>query len=315
MALIVDTETTDKVDFRKTYEDPCQPDLVQLGMILVDTCNWKKRMQMSLLIQETCDSKISSKAQEVHGITNDHCRAFGVPAATAAQLLQQAYAKADCIVAHNLQFDRTVLQTFLHRSLLAQQQKQQTHAQGFLERIPQICTMRESTDILQLPHPKFKKSKTYKWPSLQEAHAHFTGSNQEESQIHGAHDALVDAQACLTVFQALLEDSKVIQIDKRDNKQSMENHLHDNNDNPGTEEEQEEVVLAQPGELQIIPDGSQFLVRGNTYKYRESLKSLGGTWHPEQRAWLFQCLSKLGPVQKLAAIQDNQATFWSEPFS
>ena len=50
-ALIFDTETTGMVEFRKPPEDPSQPDLIQLGMLLVDTQDWKPRARHSLLVQ------------------------------------------------------------------------------------------------------------------------------------------------------------------------------------------------------------------------------------------------------------------------
>jgi hypothetical protein len=60
--------------------------------------------------------------------------------------------------------------------------------------------------------------------------------------------------------------------------------------------------VAQPGELVLAMHDTGFAVKGNTYKYKESLKSLGATWSAPQRAWVFECHSMLGPARKLAAI-------------
>ena len=51
-------------------------------------------------------------------------------------------------------------------------------------------------DVLKLPG----KYDSYKWPTLAEAYRHFTGK-----ELEGAHDALVDSEACLVVFRGLVE--------------------------------------------------------------------------------------------------------------
>ena len=56
-----------------------------------------------------------------------------------------------------------------------------------------------STDVLKLPG-KYG----YKWPTLAEAYRHYTGQ-----EISGAHDALVDTEACLVIFRALVETGVV----------------------------------------------------------------------------------------------------------
>ena len=240
LALIFDTETTGLVDRKKHYTDPAQPELVQLGLILVDMSEWKKRLQVSLIVKRehsnndgnttTSISTIDPKAQQVHGISDADRDNFGVPLTTALQLFQDACAVADCLVAHNMPFDRTVLQASFHRvgnnnnnndKALVQQPELQTP----FDTIPQICTMEYCTDILKL---KQKYGKRYKWPSLEESYLHFTKINtisssagelqqndeQEAKGIQNAHDALADAEACLIVLRGLLESQAIDPIEK-----------------------------------------------------------------------------------------------------
>ena len=329
IALVFDTETTDKVDFTKSFQDPSQPDLVQLGMLLVDTLDWKKRLQISLLIKDA--PSISPTAQQVHGITNDDCQAFGVPLTTALKIFENAYQQADCVVAHNFKFDWTVLQTSYFR------QDKILNNDAILPQHHQICTMQECTDVLALPGP-YKGS--FKWPSLEESYHHFTGQSVED-----AHDALADAEACMAVFRGLVE-SEVVVIDKRRREHLIQEEQenddiqhslggYQNNSNHSTKKDQEhdptkkpaqqqqeevvaqpgelkvvivkkpaqqqqEEVVAQPGELKVVIVGEGFQVEGNTYKYRSNLKALGATWNPRGRAWVFRCHSMLPAARKLA---------------
>ena len=50
-AMIFDTETTGMVVRDRSPEDPAQPDLVQLGMLLVETDDWSSRARHSMLVR------------------------------------------------------------------------------------------------------------------------------------------------------------------------------------------------------------------------------------------------------------------------
>jgi DNA polymerase-3 subunit epsilon len=99
--------------------------------------------------------------------------------------------QADTIVAHNMSFDQSIMRTALHR---IGNKPDRTEGKRIL------CTKEASTDVLKLPG----KYGSYKWPTLAEAYRHFTGR-----ELVGAHDALVDTEACLAVFRALVETGVV----------------------------------------------------------------------------------------------------------
>jgi DNA polymerase III epsilon subunit-like protein len=189
-ALIFDTETTGMVEFRKPPEDPSQPDLIQLGMLLVDTADWKPRMRTSLLVQLNEGVRIDPGAQEAHGISAEDCARYGVVPMVACSLFNQACLQADVIVAHNLSFDVSIMKTALHRL------GNKPHR---LDGRQLVCTKESTTDVLKLPG-----NYGYKWPTLAEAYRHYTGQ-----EIAGAHDALVDAEACLEIFRGLVQEGVV----------------------------------------------------------------------------------------------------------
>lgn len=189
-ALIFDTETTGMVQFRKPPEDRSQPDLIQLGMLLVETSDWKPRARHSLLVQLADGVKIEPGAREAHGISEEDCARYGVAPVVACSLFNQACMRADIIVAHNLSFDTSIMKTALYRV---------GNKPNRLDGRQHVCTKEASTDVLKLPG-KYG----YKWPTLAEAYRHYTGQ-----EIEGAHDALVDTEACLDIFRGLVQEGIV----------------------------------------------------------------------------------------------------------
>jgi len=190
-ALVFDTETTGMVRWRQPPEDPSQPDLIQLGMLLVDTADWSVRARHCALVQLAEGVRIDPGARAAHGISEEECARFGVPAVVACSLFNHLCMQSDLIVAHNMSFDQSVMQTALHRL-----GKKPDRMQG--RRL--VCTKEAATDVLKLPG----KYGSYKWPTLAEAYLHFTGS-----ELVGAHDALVDTEACLAIFRSLVESGVV----------------------------------------------------------------------------------------------------------
>ena len=139
-ALIFDTETTGMVQFRKPPEDPSQPDLIQLGMLLVDTVDWKPRARNSLLVQLAEGVRIEPAAKEAHGISEEDCARYGVAPIVACSLFNQACLQADIIVAHNLSFDSSIMKTALHRI------GNKPHR---MDGRQLVCTKEASTDVLK----------------------------------------------------------------------------------------------------------------------------------------------------------------------
>jgi DNA polymerase III epsilon subunit-like protein len=125
-------------------------------------------------------------AEKIHGLSTDLCQRCGIPLDVAWSVLSSFAAHADLLVAHSVAFDRFILDSEWLR---------QRDVLPPLEGI-WYCTKEAATPVLKLPskHP----GSEYGWPSLTEAHNFFCGIG-----ITGAHDALVDAEACARVYYAL----------------------------------------------------------------------------------------------------------------
>lgn len=329
-ALIFDTETTGLVDLSKPAHDPNQPHLMQLGMIWVDLSSGdfcqqqyqcRRLMQVSYLVQLGHDVTVSPHAQQVHGISAEDCLRFGVSATQVAQLFYDTAQRADFLVAHNLAFDAKVMEAFVHRQLGIQVDYSPTCNNQALtqqEQQQRLCTMQLSTPIVKLPK---NKAGGYKWPSLQQAYAHFQCGDaaSTECQINEAHDAMADAQACLVVLQGLMEAGALDGFSSPPKQQHDQAHTGANQafqnilvvDNqpaanatkstPSSTSAVPSNTTAKPGELEIhLTQNGGFDVRGNTYKYKEQLKEWGARWNHSDKAWVFHSQAMLGQVQNLA---------------
>ena len=201
-ALIFDTETTSKADFKLPPSHPTQPDLVQLGMILVDTSNWTTKAKISILVKLREGVNIDEGAETTHGISKEQCNKFGLKPDTVADIFYDMYRQSDIIVAHNLQFDSIVMEAALHRC----SRKKIATLMDENDGRQRICTMHESTELVKIPG-KYGKDR-YKWPTLSEAYSFVT--NEE---LEGGHDALVDANACKSIFRYLVEKD-IVQLNE-----------------------------------------------------------------------------------------------------
>lgn len=199
-ALIFDTETTSKANLKLPSSHPTQPHLVQLGMLLVDTSNWKTKAQLSMVVKLREGIEIDQGAESTHGISSEQCNRFGVCPDTAADIFSDLYRQSDIIVAHNLQFDSIVMEAALHRSTSKNKLSNLYENDGK----QRICTMHESTELVKLPG----NYGNYKWPSLSETYSFIT--NEE---LEGGHDALVDANGCKSIFRYLVEKD-IVQLNE-----------------------------------------------------------------------------------------------------
>jgi DNA polymerase-3 subunit epsilon len=190
-ALIFDTETTGMVKWKEPPEHPGQPDLVQLAMLLVERDDWSIKTRTSVLVQLADGVRIDPEAEATHGISRADCERYGVAPVVAVSLFNQLCMQADVIVAHNISFDQAIMRTALYR--LGDKPDR-------MEGKSLVCTKEATTDVLKLPG----NYGGYKWPTLAEAYRHFTGED-----LVGAHDALVDTEACVRIFRGLVEQGVI----------------------------------------------------------------------------------------------------------
>lgn len=191
MLCFFDTETTGKVDFRMPDDHDCQPNIVQLAAILTDN-DGKEAARMSAIIRPE-GWIIPDEVAAIHGITTERAMSDGVPMRHAFGLFWSMARTAEKIVAHNVEFDSRVLLTTCHRFGW-------NSRAGEIKLWPLVCTMRLATPVLKIPHAAPRHENDFKWPKLSECVKHFF-----DRDLEGAHNALVDVEACRDVYFALME--------------------------------------------------------------------------------------------------------------
>lgn len=190
--LFYDFETTGIPLWNDPSGSDDQPHAVQLAAKLVNF-KTRKAVQTIDLIAKPDGWSISPELTEIHGITNEYAAQFGVPEKLLFESLFALAQAADLRVAHSEPFDARIqrigMKRFMNDELLLEEWKSGNRA----------CTMRDSKkDVNAL-----NKAGKLKNPTLAEAYFHYT-----QMTLSGAHTAMVDVEACETIYFAMRDNEK-----------------------------------------------------------------------------------------------------------
>ncbi|MBM3311453.1 MAG: 3'-5' exonuclease [Candidatus Aminicenantes bacterium] len=162
------------------------PRLVQLAWAIFD--NRGRPLENRCHIIRPKGFRIPRDATLIHGISHAQALRSGDDLERVLTDLLQAIAQpGTMLVAHNLAFDLGVIGGELVRTGLPVS----------LFDLPGICTMKETTDLCRLPRPW---GGGFKWPTLEELHAHLFGGSYDRP-----HDAGRDVEACAKCFLELVK--------------------------------------------------------------------------------------------------------------
>lgn len=146
MYLFIDTKTTHKIDQTKDWNDPSQPYITQLDMILTDKYGSPK--SSAHLLIRCVDWEISTEAQMAWGITKEDWISLSM----AMTLFWRLHRAARMIIAHNVFYDIQMIRCMSYRLKLN------------VPILNTFCTMKAMAPVLKLPG-----TNGYKWPSLEES--------------------------------------------------------------------------------------------------------------------------------------------------
>jgi DNA polymerase III epsilon subunit-like protein len=135
--------------------------------------------------------KWNKESEAIHKITLEEASA-GVDISTALNLFDDALARSDYIVAHNLSFDRSVIQAAMHRA------KRKT---VWVHTGDEICSMMNTIKVVKIPRHKPIGDDRYKWPKLSELHFFLFKDEYKESTLH---NSLADTQCLVKCYKELL---------------------------------------------------------------------------------------------------------------
>lgn len=189
MILFFDTETTGFLEDRLPLDDSSQPYIVQLAAQLCEDSG-RAVAGFSFIVDPGIGNGVTipAKASEVHGITDEIAAALGVSAEFALSAFTHLYQRSDLICAHNIKFDKGVMEVAIARQ----------YKRIMPLRKPLFCTMEAASPIIKLPPTDRMRAVGIdkpKSPKLTECIRHFF--NEE---LEGAHDAMADLAACRRVY-------------------------------------------------------------------------------------------------------------------
>ena len=183
--LFFDTETTGFFQDRLPVDHPEQPYIVQLAAQLCQD-DGEPIAGFSFIVDPGVS--IPERASAVHGITDERAVQFGVSAEAALSAFTHLYQRSDLVVAHNIKFDRGVIEAAISRHYKKVMPLRKTL----------FCTMEAATPIINLPPTERMKAVGFdkpKPPKLEECIRHFFDEDFDD-----AHDAMADVVACRRVY-------------------------------------------------------------------------------------------------------------------
>jgi DNA polymerase-3 subunit epsilon len=184
MKLVFDTETTGLARFDLPLNHPSQPNIVQLGMLILDEKD-EIVNEVGLLIKPE-GFIISAEMTAIHGVSQERAEKYGVRIKFAIELYLHFFKCCDIIIGHNLKFDKFLIDCELSRLNVA--------GNGNYIK-SEFCTMLTTTPIMNLT----QKNGRPKWPKLSECYSYFFNE-----PLIDAHDALTDVRACARVYKHLI---------------------------------------------------------------------------------------------------------------
>lgn len=170
----------------ETFEqyDSCR--VVSIAWVLRDkTTVYSQRY--SVTDPHISDEKIG--AEFVHGISREVMDKYGNPIEGVLSDFMMDVNRSDKIVAHNLDFDRSVVSAELYRMGSSDDARR---LMGFKS----LCTMKSTTNLVRIPN----LYGSYKWPKLEELHGFLFGH-----VFDNAHHAMCDVDAMVKCYFTLME--------------------------------------------------------------------------------------------------------------
>ena len=201
--LVFDTETTGLLP--AGY--PCiqstvskYPHIVQLSYLVYDSDTHKIVHEQDDIIMVNNDVEISEKSTEIHGISKQLSKNRGIHIESALEILSLYVKQCQCIVAHNIDFDLTMINVECMRTNINY---------PFTQDKIYYCTMNKSKTLCNIirkyrnvgPNGQMRMETYVKKPTLEELHLHLFKRSPK-----GLHDSMVDVRVCFRCFLKIVYD-------------------------------------------------------------------------------------------------------------
>ena len=152
---------------------------------------------------------ISERSTEIHGITKDISIEFGENIKHILIEFSEVLKKTDILVAHNINFDKNMIEVECYRNGYHNILKEQNNIE--------YCTMKFGDHITQLTKVNKNNVVSPKYPKLMELYEHLF-----KTVPKNLHNSLVDVMVCFRCFYYMYFGEDVILKDKEVEKKIKE---------------------------------------------------------------------------------------------
>ena len=189
--LIFDTETTGLPSKRNASINATHqwPYIIQLSYILYDTKTHQIETIENNIVKIPESVNVSPESVKFHKITKEKSQNSGIDIIILLKSFNNCVNDADCIVAHNLDFDKNMIMVECLRNKI-------TH--NFLKHTKQTleyCTMKNSVDLCKIKAYNNSGNEYYKYPKLSELYKYIFGYIPD-----GLHNSIIDVLLCLRCY-------------------------------------------------------------------------------------------------------------------
>jgi DNA polymerase III epsilon subunit-like protein len=194
LALVFDVETTGLLPKDLTNFKPTDlPHIIQLSYTLYDTDKQFINKTYNAYINIPSDIVLKPLITQLTGITREQLDKEGIDISEAIDSFYDAYKAADIIVAHNLQFDTTMI---LIEGCSKNPAMHGMFDWAVLEKTGKelYCTMQSGIDLCKLERTN-SRGVYLKQPKLSELYVHLFGKEPDN-----LHNSAIDVAVCLRCF-------------------------------------------------------------------------------------------------------------------
>jgi DNA polymerase III epsilon subunit-like protein len=198
VVLVFDCETSGLLPKQKGDVFPL---IIQLSFVLYDAGKKDIVEIYDQYVKLPSDVVLSPIITEITGIRRQTLDKNGLDILKVLKAFYEAVLKADVIVAHNMEFDFTVLLSTASKVFPPLECELQLLNKPFRTeygtdqlRKSLVCTMKKGMDLCKIPRVN-SRGVYYKYPTLAELHTHLFGYVPKN-----LHDARIDVLCCLRCF-------------------------------------------------------------------------------------------------------------------
>ena len=206
--LIFDTETTGLPRGKPAINDTAKwPHIIQLSYILYDLEEHKILVNHDHIIKLDDSVEMTEGSFKMHGISKEKSKNEGISIDLALELFNICLQKTNILVAHNISFDKSMIQVECIRNSI----EPAFSKYRYLE----YCTMKRSNELCNIEALSKATNRVFvKYPTLTELHQKLFKTTPE-----GTHNSYVDILVCLRCFYKLMFNEDISFYNKKINRQ------------------------------------------------------------------------------------------------